>query len=159
MTTRPGLFYLYKRMACESHALMDRFGGYQIRKIESSNLIEIQIKKPKSSVEFKFLLSPDYPFKIPKLYVNDIDYQEMLQFSPTFYQKYLSDYDMEHPYFTTKLHNSRWSPAIHLIHIIQEYYDFQEKIERKVKERLVDLICEDRKIYCLEIKCYIKNFL
>ncbi len=159
MNRRPGFFYLYKRMARESHSLMNKFGGYQIRKIESSNLIEIKIKKPESLVEFKFLLHQDYPFKIPKFYINDIDYQEMLQLPPIFYQKYLSVYDKEQKYFTTKLHNSRWSPAIHLIHIIEEYYDFQEKIERKVKERLIDLICEDQKIYCLEIKCYIKHFL
>tara|TARA_X000001036_G_C20687562_1_gene808247 strand:- start:2573 stop:3034 length:462 start_codon:yes stop_codon:yes gene_type:complete len=85
----------------------------------------------------RFKIFPDYPFKPPYLFINDVNYIDRHKIMHVSYKDLLNSYSdtySECPCCDTVLCN--WSPGNMLIDVLQEYF-IRENKYNKIKTRLV----------------------
>ena len=104
-----------------------RFGKEINRLIDDENIITIKkdendiiIKKKYSyALEIKFILSSDYPFKVPQVYINKNLYCDYLLNKKNYIKKLILELNLSCPCCYNIVND--WSPGYYLLDIIHEY--------------------------------------
>ena len=105
----------------------------------------------------KFKIPNSYPFKPPKLFVNNIDYQSMLCINNKEINKELKNRNI--PCLCCNSILCHWSPIYKIIDLIDEFYTIKKIIFNSRAKMLLEKICIKNNIYFENIVKKIISFL
>ena len=92
-----------------------------------------------------------YPFKAPKVLINQKDYREMLIFRDSEFREILKANGVSCLCCKSLLCTSNWAPIRMIHHILDEVVENKKFIQAIIYTRLVREICETKGIMCAEI--------
>ena len=105
-----------KRFGKEINKLIDEDNTIKIKKHNNNIII---IKKYTDNLELSFLLSNDYPFKTPQVYINKIVYCDYLLNQKNYIKKLILELNLSCPCCYNIV--NEWSPGYYLLDISNEY--------------------------------------
>jgi ubiquitin-protein ligase len=103
----------------------------------SIKVVEILSAKKRT---YKFVITPNYPFYPPKIYINDRPYMDMLQMRGNYERDMVKKLRGKECLCCYSLNcSTNWSPAVRLYHIINEI-----KSILKFKKDIINLLLADK---------------
>lgn len=147
---------LHKRISRESPQILEKYGNYSLIENKETNKIEMLINYDEDIIKIVF---PDsYPFTSPTLYINKLNYREMLVFRTKWYRDYMEENHIDCLCCISVLCSNRWFPAITITRIIEEYISNKIYVKKMIHTYYVRRITRDNNL-CQELIDKILEYL
>lgn len=140
-----------KRLRKECQLIFEKYENYGIEVIECEKGKKYSLKINIENKTLNFILSYDYPFKEPVLYINGNLYRDLLMFNCSELRNYLTINNINCLCCKTLLCRNNWKPGIKLQHIIDEYLLTKKIINYTIKKKYIRAICYNFNIFAEEI--------
>lgn len=152
-------FYKGTLKRLKNESLKSKYGGYNVYYNDEKKKYTVYLENYDC---FKFEIGDDYPWKPPKFYVNDRDYQQMLRFA-SMGSNYINEELMKKGInclcCESNLCYNNWRPGTTLYNLIDEYKERKNLIMNIIYTKYIFQICSMFEIYCVEIPEIICEFL
>ena len=119
-----------KRLGMELNELEKEYRINIINQLDKPYLIGFNLNLENNIITFKIL--KNYPFTPPIVYINNINYLDMLYFNDTYFNNKLNSIGIKCLCCQTKLCPNNWGPSMRIKDIITEYQN-NKKIICKIK--------------------------
>lgn len=133
--------------------------------LQNTNIKNINYREDDKNIiveidnKFKFVLSRNYPFNPPELFINGLNYITMLQQSHSFVNAKLSEKGIACLCCESILCKNNWNVTNTMKNILEEYKRNQILLLSIYKQRYVPEICSKYEIDCYELIEMIQGFI
>lgn len=151
----------YKRSISDFNLLVEKYKNGTFSVNINGSITKYNINFLFDNSVFLFVIDDTFPFHNPKLYINHINYFDILKVHDEQSRTIIkNDYDMDCLCCSTILCYNNWSPAIKLDFIIDEYIRFKNIICYCYnKKKLLEINKENNYIFPQEIIDHICSYL
>ena len=98
-------------------------------KVDILNLYQIELYLPKIDRTIQITYSKDYPFKPPKVYINNISYSNFIKLNQSFSRLYEKIFNQCPCICCISFFGKGWGPVLNTFHIVKQVEDFSSKKE------------------------------
>jgi ubiquitin-protein ligase len=98
-------------------------------KVDILNLYQIELYLPKIDRTIQITYSKDYPFKPPKVYINNISYSNFIKLNQSFSRLYEKIFNQCPCICCISFFGKDWGPVLNTFHIVKQVEDFSSKKE------------------------------
>jgi hypothetical protein len=147
---------LFKRLLKESRFFSNYFVSLSLKYENNNYLLYLKDKSNYKYNNYCFVIDIHYPFKQPKLLINDIPYKNFLINSCLKYRNLLKKmYNINCLCCNTSLCSEKWSPAITIINIIEEIFNFRSYKQNIIYKIMIDKIKDKYLILDIDLESWL----
>jgi hypothetical protein len=148
--------FIFNRLKKESKDFEERFESLSIKYNNEKYELYLKDKLNYKYNNYCFIIDNNYPFRPPKLLINNIEYKKFLMNSTIKYRDIFTKMSGRKCLCCDNiLSNERWSPAITLIKIIDEINIFREYKKNIIYKIMIDKIKNKYLINDIDIESWL----